>query len=171
MTQKKQKKPKTPAKSHDLIDVLKDERKRKAALVLAYAGYQRGAKHRSGAITHAARQAGVDRDTIYAWLDNPTFAAAVDEVSGEVVTEALQCLRNAARKMNVLAAIYLLKIHSPDRFDDQFVRDEAKRAHDLEVLKLKLEHGDPDEQRPMPTFVYRETAPGERIAPSKETEH
>lgn len=171
------KKPAKSKKAEPQIGVVLDERKRKAVGVLAYAGYRRGEKCRSGAITNAARQAGCDRNTIYAWLEDPEFLEAIDEAKEVVRLTCIDGLVRGAKRMNVAACIATLKIIEPEVYDEQHRRDaqkheyavameELKHRHRMEEMELRARHGMPEEDDfEEPDFSFRETAPGERLNP------
>lgn len=172
-------------KGQPKIGVLLDERKRKAVNVLAMAGYVRGQKCRSGAITNAARNAGCDRGTIYDWLEDPEFVEAIDEAKEIVRVQAVNGLVKGAAKSNVAACMAILKIIQPELYDEQLRRDEVKRAHEREMFRLNCEHEEKmlrlkielaektadDGDYAIPDIVIRETLPGERFAKDDEDLH
>lgn len=151
--------------SAEAFEVLRDESKRKAALVLAYAGYQKHQRRRTGAVTHAARQAGVTREAVYVWLNDPIFVGAIEEVTTELITECFTGLRLAARKGNSQALIELLAQLDPEH-DRAWLREKERQAHEERMLRLKVElakfGSDPEKPDIIPDIVFHETAEGER---------
>lgn len=106
--------------------------KRKAAAVLAYAGYQKDKRAPRGSILAAARQAGVSCQTIDKWTKDDDFLAAIEELSSEIMVDCVQGLRKSAKGGNVTASIFLLKTLDPDRFDDSLrvAREKQKLANE-----------------------------------------
>lgn len=147
------------------IELIKDARQRKAAMVLAYAGYTKQGNRRNGAVAHAARQADVSRQTVYTWLEDEAFLEAINEVKTELISECFQGLRVAARKGSAQAIIELLAQLDPE-FDRAWQRHKSDQEHEERMLKLKIELAshDPDGGDELPPIVFRETAQGERIA-------
>ena len=147
------------------IELIKDARQRKAAMVLAYAGYTKQGNRRNGAVAHAARQADVSRQTVYTWLEDEAFLEAINEVKTELISECFQGLRVAARKGSAQAIIELLAQLDPE-FDRAWQRHKSDQEHEREMLKLKIElaskEGPQDTEEP--DFTFYETGPGERLA-------
>jgi hypothetical protein len=169
MPRKKKKEPAPPLPP--AIELIKDARQRKAAMVLAYAGYTKQGNRRNGAVAHAARQADVSRQTIYAWLEDEAFLEAINEVKTELITECFQGLRIAARKGSAQAIIELLAQLDPE-FDRAWLRHKSDQAHEEKMLRLKIELAQltPEDTFNLPDIVFRETAQGERIATPRDEE-
>lgn len=162
MPKGKSKKPQEPDPLKGLA-VLADQRQVKAAMVLAYNGYRKNAGRRTGALTHAAREANVDPTTVYRWLEEPSFLAAIEEVTAQLITECFEGYRLAIRKGDGRSIEALLAQLDPE-LDRQLQRQKLAQEHEEKMLKLKLEAGqDPDADQELPDIVFRETGPNERI--------
>lgn len=114
-------------------DYLQDQRKIKAAHILAYSGYCRDSKVR-GAVDNAAKVAEVNRQTIYYWLNNdPIFISVIEEIKYELCVIAVRKIKKLARKGNVKACIFLAERLCPEMFSSQY----KKFEYEKELLKLK----------------------------------
>lgn len=145
------------------VALLGDPVMQKAAVTLAYAGWSPDTIRKNGAVQAAARAAGVAVDSIYRWLKDEQFLAALDAVKYEIIIECLANIRSIARSKNLTASIYLLKILNHERFDDQFLRQKAEREHELQVLKQRMS-GLEEQVQQLPSIVFTET-------PARDTEN
>lgn len=143
------------------IALLGDPVMQKAAVTLAYAGWNPDTIRKNGAVQAAARAAGVAVDSIYRWLKDEKFLAAIDAVKYEIIIECLANIRSIARSKNLTASIYLLKILDHERFDDQFLRQKAEREHETQMLKQRLA-GLEEQVAQLPQIIYTEIAPVDR---------
>jgi len=122
----------------DFIDYLNDSRKIKAAQILAYSGYSpKHDKYAQGAITKAAKEAGVNRATIYDWLRQDHFVTAVREAASEITALAVLGLVKMAAKGNPAVCMFLAERTAPHIYSGQF----KKFEHEKEMLRLKAELG------------------------------
>jgi hypothetical protein len=144
---------------------LPDEAMQKAAMVLARTGYKKSANRRNGAVTFAARVADVDRTTIYNWLNDELFMTAIEEAKTRLLTIGFEGLEIGAFKGDHRCSVELIAQVEPD-FDRQWLREQARMAHDERMLRLRIELAEkegPDDV-PEPDFSFEETGPGERRA-------
>lgn len=75
---------------------------------------------KTGTITHAARHAGVCRETVRKWRrDDPVFAARFDDADLEV-TDLLEesAMTKALRPEGAIMNIFLLKSRNPEKYRD-----------------------------------------------------
>lgn len=113
--------------------------KRKAAAVLAYAGYRKDKRAPRGSILAAARQAKVSCQTIDKWCKDEDFQGAIEELSSEIMVDCVHGLRKSAKGGNVTASIFLLKTLDPDRFDDGLRAAREKQRLANEAMAVALE--------------------------------
>jgi transcriptional antiterminator Rof (Rho-off) len=145
------------------LKVLADPRQRQAAMILAYNGYRKNNGRRTGALTHAAREAEVDPTTVYRWLDEPAFVAAIEEVTAQLIAECFEGYRVAIQKGDGRAIEALLAQLDSD-LDRQLQRQKLAQEHEKEMLQLKIDKGiDPLTDQRLPDVVFRETGPNEQI--------
>lgn len=116
------------------IDYLTDPRKLEVAKILAYSGYDRDTSRSSGgAITMSARKVGVNRMTIYAWLECEMMQTAIQEIKAELCALALDGMRQLVKEKNFGACAFLLERLQPHQFSQQYLRMEhEKYMFDLE---------------------------------------
>ena len=146
---KKVDKSEQPSK-HELIpyiDYLTDTRKIAAAQVLAYSGYERG-NYCQGAISAAARAAGVNRNTIYIWLNQEEFLTAMREAKYELCALAVKELEKMARKGNPAVAMFIAERTAPHLWSSAW----RKQQHEKEMLQLKAQLGISDENSAPPAI-------------------
>lgn len=163
---------------------------KKAAHFLASNGFTVGARSKHCLITRAAALIGYTRKAIHDWLKLEPFVTLIEQLQVEVDNAAheglLTCMRGIPEQgvlPNVAACIAWKKARHPEMFDEILRREEAKREHELKLFAMKCQHekdmlelqrkGEADGTLAIPMFVYRETAPGERIVtklPDNETE-
>lgn len=105
------------------FELLTDPDKQKAAAVLGSLGYRKGSRRRNGAIMNAARAAGVSVQTLWNWLAKPEFLAAIFEMTSRMELKCITNLEESAAKGNPTAAIYLLKVLDPERYDDSLRKE------------------------------------------------
>lgn len=129
------------------IDYLTDTRKIAAAQVLAYSGYERG-NHCQGAVSAAARAAGVNRTTIYDWLDCDKFVTAIKEAKYELCALAVKELEKMARKGNPAVAMFIAERTAPHLWSSAW----RKQQHEKEMLQLKAQLGISDESSAPPAI-------------------
>lgn len=140
---------------------LPDEGMQRAAMVLATCGYRKGSKRRNGAVIYAARQAGVSRETIYNWLDDPQFEDAIQEVNSMLVQECFAGLRMCVLRADAKGIVELLARLDPE-LDLAWLRELARMEHEKEMLRLKIElaaKGGDEDAKPLPTIMLRMAAP------------
>lgn len=168
-------KPPKIAKVPDIINELPGEDMRIAAMTLALNGYQKNQNRRTGAVTHAARLASVAPKTIYDWLKDPQFVTAIEEATSELIAECFVGYRVGAREGDGRCISDMLAHLDPD-LDLAIQRKRKEWEHEERMLRLKIELAtlQPDDDLPLPQIIFRETAPGERIAAIRdedETQH
>lgn len=151
MPKKKTKKVgKTKQKSTDLVPYelgyLTDPRKVKAAQILAFSG--------RGAITMAAKEAKVNRNTIYHWLTQPEFVQEVEEASKELAAHAANVIRKAIIKGDTNIAKWYLERVLPKMFNVEGIKQS------LELEKTEREDHAPE----VIQFIVNKTADEERNA-------
>lgn len=127
----KQKGPITALIKYD--DLIQDTRKLEALKILALSGYNRDGKAR-GAISKAAREAKVNRMTIYAWLNQADFVQALEEIKGEVLFSAMQGLWNLAEDGDFSACAFLA-----ERLDPTMSLEHKRQINRMELLKAQKE--------------------------------
>lgn len=93
--------------------------------------------------------------TVYDWLRDENFVAALEEQKAHEISACLNDLRRASREGNVTAAIYKLKILDPEQYDDQRYRDKKKNEHDLDMLEAKKKEIEEVFEN-LPQIIYRE---------------
>lgn len=117
------------------LGYITDPRKVKAAQILAFSG--------RGAITLAAKEANVNRNTIYYWLDDPLFVSAIEEAAKELAAVAAKNVRNAIVKGSLENSRWFLERALPQMFDKQLIKDraiiEAKSEEALGAPETKIE--------------------------------
>jgi hypothetical protein len=99
-------------------------------------------------ITHAAQACGIDRGTVYDWLENdPTFTTEIKKRRSLAVHERVEAIR-AAQNKNWTAAAWYLERQYPEEFG---IRPEKK---DIKIT-VEIRHcaGDPDPRLPEPEAV------------------
>lgn len=125
----KQKGPITALIKYD--DLIQDTRKLEALKILALSGYNRDGKAR-GAISKAAREAKVNRMTIYAWLNQADFVQALEEIKGEVLFSAMQGLWNLAEDGDFSACAFLA-----ERLDHTMSLEHKRQQNRIQMLELE----------------------------------
>lgn len=118
------------------VDYITDQRMIIAAQILAYAGYCKENGAAQGAITKAAREAKVNRTTIYDWLQKEEFQTAIRESRHELCAHAVKSLHKMADR-SPQAAIFLAQTLAPEVYSLQY----KKHLYEMEVLKLKAQLG------------------------------
>lgn len=129
---KQKKKKKADWEMIPYVDYLDDARKQKAANILAYSGWNKE-RRTHGAITAAARAVGVNRMTIYAWLEDEKMVMAVEEAKAELCAMAMNGLRELVKEKNFGACAFLLERLQPEQFSHQYLRLE----HEKEMRQLE----------------------------------
>jgi hypothetical protein len=171
-----------PDKSDDEneVEAPLDQEQRVAAHYLASNGYTVGARTKNCLITRTAVLVGRDQSTIHRWLKKGNFLqeieqlqARYDALSSDGLAVLMRGIPEAGVMPNATACIWWKKIRNPETFDDQFIRDVAKREFeqmkqkleqefDERMLRLKAELGLPEAlDLPRPQFLYTESPPGE----------
>jgi hypothetical protein len=130
------------------VDYITDHRQIIAAQILAYAGYSKEHGSTSGAITKAAREAKVNRTTIYNWLEKEEFQTAIRESRYELCAHAVKSLHKMADK-SPAAAMFLASNLAPEIYSMQY----KKHLYELEILKLRASLGLPDEDMAPPSIT------------------
>lgn len=132
--------------------LITDKRQLDAAQILAFNGYRKGEKKRTGAVPAAARQADVTPDTIYKWLKDKSFVDCVEEMKAQLLNTAVFNLRKLANKGNVTASIFLAKCLAPELYDDQYRRqllqNEGMQQAMAELPKLVITQAPEPEEIP-----------------------
>lgn len=114
-------------------DIIQDTRKLKAIEILALSGYNRDGTQR-GAVSKAAKEAGVNRMTIYAWLNQPDFLEAITEIKNEVLQCAMQGLWTLAKEADFSACAFLA-----ERLDPTMSLEHKRQINRMELLKAQNE--------------------------------
>jgi len=125
----KQKGPITALIKYD--DLIQDSRKLEALKILALSGYNRDGKAR-GAINKAAKEAKVNRATIYHWLNEADFVKALEEIKGEVLFSAMQGLWNLAEGGDFSACAFLA-----ERLDNTMSLEHKRQQNRIQMLELE----------------------------------
>lgn len=118
------------------LDYITDQRMIIAAQILAYSGYCKENGAAQGAITKAAREAKVNRTTIYDWLQKDEFQIAIRESRAELCAHAVKSLHKLASS-SPQTAIYLAQTLAPEVYSMQY----KKHLYEMETLKLKAQLG------------------------------
>jgi hypothetical protein len=118
------------------VDYITDGRMIIAAQILAYAGYTKENGAGQGAITKAAREAKVNRTTIYNWLQREDFQTAIKESRYELCASAVRNLHKLSAT-SPQAAIFLAQTLAPETYSLQY----KKHLYNMEMLRLKAELG------------------------------
>lgn len=122
------------------IDYITDQRMIVAAQILAYAGYTKEHGGAQGSITRAAREAKVNRNTIYAWLEREDFQTAIRESKHELCAHAVKNLHKLSAS-SPQAAIFLAQTLAPEVYSLQY----KKHVYNMEMMRLRAELGLPTE--------------------------
>ena len=130
------------------VDYITDSRQIVAAQILAYAGYSKEHGSTSGAITAAAREAKVNRNTIYNWLQKEEFQTAIKESRYELCAQAVKNLHKLSAR-SPQAAIYLAETLAPQVYSRQY----KKFEYEKELLQLRASLGLPDADLAPPSIT------------------
>ena len=114
-------------------DIIQDPRKIEAIKILALSGYNKDGKI-GGAISKAALSAGVNRSTIYHWLEDPEFCKAITEIKNEVLQSAMQGLWRLAHEADFSACAFLA-----ERLDPTMSLEHKRQINRMELLKAQKE--------------------------------
>ena len=130
------------------VDYITDSRQLIAAQILAYAGYDTEKGGAQGAITKAAREAKVNRTTIYNWLQKEEFQTAIKESRYELCAQAVKNLHKLSAR-SPQAAIYLAETLAPQVYSRQY----KKFEYEKELLQLRASLGLPDADLAPPSIT------------------
>lgn len=111
----------------------------KAAKLLAYMHYSKGQNRQTGGVAAAAKEAGVSEKTIYEWLKYDEFVAEIEANKAMFTVKATAALEKAWKAGNPTAAIFWLKLHDMERFDDQYRRDLALLEKRAEIAQREIQ--------------------------------
>jgi len=112
-------------------DQIQDPRKLKAIKILALSGYSRDRTVR-GAINKAAREAEVNRATIYHWLNQEDFLHAVNEIKSEILATAMNGLWELAKDADFSACAFLA-----ERLDHTMSLEHKRQQNRIQMLELE----------------------------------
>lgn len=118
----------------DLIiykDYIQDPRKLEAIKILALSGYNRDGKV-WGAVTKACIAAGVNRKTMYYWLDDPDFVKAITEIKNEILATAMNGLWELAKDADFSACAFLA-----ERLDHTMSLEHKRQQNRIQMLELE----------------------------------
>lgn len=137
---KSKKKKQARTKPSDVVIPVLSIEQVKAAEILAQMLYSKNGGRSNGAVTHAARVAGVSRGAVHYWIKNEeNFYAEVERLKEVAYHECVQALHEQSVKGDTRAIIAELIARDPDMWDAQLRRDRERRAHEERLATLHRE--------------------------------
>lgn len=127
--------PQTPEVVHPPLTMQQEV----AAQALAYGGYRKGVRSRSGAVSLAASMAKVSRQTIHAWLQNPNFVEEIEKQRSKGIFTAWKGLMLGADGGNATSCTEILNRLLKSE-DPRIVALKLRQAHEREMKELEHQH-------------------------------